>query len=367
MQNNQYTVTLENVGKNGTETLWKVTCSKYEDSIVSGIDRSLRDVLRDLDVHEPHILRLLEMSKKIGLNEWHTLTFTSEGPHKNNQDNVQAAHMNVNNSNRNDDQDMAEASEGNNNTAALRASTSDLRASSNDLRASSNDLRVSTSDLRTNDMIKEAEIIVEIYPSENFDLYEYASRYTGHTKIRRLLFIAARCPVYKLDALQLAIEEIKNGTSTSIYRKTFEKESKYLSECGISFDHSWVDSTDRRAQTQSENLEIELQNHRQNLDKVKIRESHLAMGKFYFSRGDYGGAIRSFIRTQDYCTAPEHILDLCLNAIEASIEMDNFAHVMNYLPKAEAAVSPDNVKHVANLSAISGLSFFENPEIQKCC
>eukprot|EP01129_Flabellula_baltica_P010667 TRINITY_DN4528_c0_g1_i2.p1 TRINITY_DN4528_c0_g1~~TRINITY_DN4528_c0_g1_i2.p1 ORF type:complete len:466 (+),score=110.78 TRINITY_DN4528_c0_g1_i2:58-1398(+) len=206
------------------------------------------------------------------------------------------------------------------------------------------------------------KIQVDVIPSERFDLQSYIGDYFGHTRVSRLLFIASRCSVYKEDALRMAVDEIKQGVNTSVYRKLFDKEREFLGEIGIVFDSSWVDSTDRKAQITLEGLEIDLQTNRQNLDKPKIRVSHLNIGKFHYDRGEFGNALRSFIRTQDYCSSPDNILEMCTHVIDASIEMENFAHVMNYLPKGESAASEEDKVTAANLNAISGLA---NLRVQK--
>ncbi len=41
------------------------------------------------------------------------------------------------------------------------------------------------------------------------------------------------------------------------------------------------------------------------------------------------------MRTRDYCTTPKHIVAMCLAVIKCGIEMNNFAHVNNYVQKAE--------------------------------
>ena len=85
------------------------------------------------------------------------------------------------------------------------------------------------------------------------------------------------------------------------------------------------------------------------------------MGEFLYRRGEFGNALRSFIRTQDYCLNSDHILDLCMHIIETSVDMENFAHVMNYLPKAESSMKENDPVPGANLN-VSGLA---NLRVQK--
>ena len=59
------------------------------------------------------------------------------------------------------------------------------------------------------------------------DLLSYISQYSGYTKVRRLVFIAENCPVeMRAEAVRLAIEEIKRGINTTLYRDVAEKLGK---------------------------------------------------------------------------------------------------------------------------------------------
>jgi hypothetical protein len=46
-------------------------------------------------------------------------------------------------------------------------------------------------------------------------------------------------------------------------------------------------------------------------------------------------ALKCYLRTRDYCTTPKHIIIMCLAIIKCGVEMGNYAHVSNYVSKAE--------------------------------
>ena len=59
------------------------------------------------------------------------------------------------------------------------------------------------------------------------DLSSYISQYSGFTKVRRLVFIAENCSVQlRAEAVRLAIEELKNGINTNMYKEVAEKFGK---------------------------------------------------------------------------------------------------------------------------------------------
>ena len=83
------------------------------------------------------------------------------------------------------------------------------------------------------------------------------------------------------------------------------------------------------------------------------------LGDFHYSRGDLSTSLKSYVRSRDYCTTPKHIILMCLNVIRVSIEMGNYAHVGNYLTKAEQAPDLSDKIVIAKLRVASGLANLE--------
>lgn len=65
------------------------------------------------------------------------------------------------------------------------------------------------------------------------------------------------------------------------------------------------------------------------------KECHNALGKFHYNRGDLPSALKCYVRTRDYTLNREHTIAMCRNVIKVSIELGNFAHVTNYVSKAQ--------------------------------
>jgi len=204
------------------------------------------------------------------------------------------------------------------------------------------------------------EKTITVIPSKDWSLQEYANRYQGHTKILRLIFIADRYVEKQSEAYKMAIDVLKQTKNTTLYRKVFEKISDKLGAPYV-YDSAWADGVDKKAQQSSEELEALLNGYRQNLIRKKIRTGHNDLGAFYYDRGDFTSALRSYIRTQDYCTSAEHVIEMCMNVIKVSVAMNNFAHVPNYVGKAETTSGVAGNKLIeAQLKATAGLAYIEN-------
>ena len=84
------------------------------------------------------------------------------------------------------------------------------------------------------------------------------------------------------------------------------------------------------------------------------------LGDYYYNRGDLNSALKCYVRTRDYCTTSKHIIQMCMNVIKVSIEMGNYAHVVNYVAKAEQTPDLTDKVTVAKLRVCAALANLEN-------
>lgn len=196
----------------------------------------------------------------------------------------------------------------------------------------------------------------------SFDLEQYISNYTGLTKIKRLLFVADNSPDLRKEAARLAIQELKKGKNTQLYKEVVEK---YGNDVGHVFDGNWVATVDQEAQKELEKLELDLNGFRTNLIKESIRIGHNELGDFHFARGDMNNAVKSYLRTRDYCTSPKHVIQMCLNVIKIGIETSNFNLINQYVQKAEQTPDISSNEDKIAVSKIAVASALFNLEAKK--
>ena len=200
-----------------------------------------------------------------------------------------------------------------------------------------------------------APSVANEYALSTLDLEVYLSNYAGFTRIRRLTFIASTSPVHKQHALAMAVAEVKRTSNTVLY-----KELVALSGDGVACDDTWIEQVARKAQQRLDKLEADLNSHKTSMVKESIRMGHNDLGDHHYERGDFSAALKSYVRTRDYCTAPKHIISMCLNVIKASIQMGNFTHVANYVTKAESTPDGSEPTLVSQLRVAAGLAFLES-------
>ncbi|KQJ97504.1 hypothetical protein BRADI_3g31500v3 [Brachypodium distachyon] len=193
---------------------------------------------------------------------------------------------------------------------------------------------------------------------DQFDLEAYAAQYSGRTRVARLLFIAGKCgsePMW-LDALRLAYDESLKGEDTTLHHDVSARIAGRLGpRYGV--DLAWSDAVERRALMRKDKLDSELNGYRTNLIKESIRMGYNDFGDFHYARGQLSEALKSYIRTRDYCTNPKHVVQMCMNVILVSIELGQFMHVSNYVSKAEQTPEDIDPVTVAKLRAAAGIAY----------
>lgn len=199
------------------------------------------------------------------------------------------------------------------------------------------------------------------------DLETYLASYTGVTRIRRLAYIAQASAPHRMDALRMAVAEVKRSTNTALFQELVQiSESLCADDSVVPRDSAWVEQVDRKAAQRLEKLESDLNQHKTSLVKESIRFGHNELGDFYYERGEFNTALKCYVRTRDYCTTSKHIIAMCVNVVRASIAMGNFTHVANYVTKAES--TPDSVSDAALASQLrlaSGLSCLEGKKYKQ--
>lgn len=176
------------------------------------------------------------------------------------------------------------------------------------------------------------------------DLEAYANSYTGLTKIHRLLYIANHCVLLRIDALKLAVAYVKEHTyNTSMYNTLYQKLAEAVKQSGQPvestigpLDTMWLEQKSKKAALKLEKLDTDLKNYKSNSIKESIRRGHDDLGDHYLDMGDLSNALKCYSRSRDYCTSGKHVLNMCLNVIKVSIQLQNWTHVVTYVAKAQA-------------------------------
>jgi COP9 signalosome complex subunit 1 len=87
--------------------------------------------------------------------------------------------------------------------------------------------------------------------------------------------------------------------------------------------------------------------------------AHIKLGEYYYKKGDIPSAIKNYIRTRDYCTQSEHIIEMCFDNIKVYLDEGNHSPVIQtYIARAETTANmPDKVNTTSKLKCCRALAF----------
>jgi len=189
---------------------------------------------------------------------------------------------------------------------------------------------------------------------------QVAESYVGPAKVQRLLFIAEHSDALRPSALRLAMAELLASSNTLLYAEVLEKRlGEACVQLGLVRDGAWIESVEKRTQQQGDRLELELSSAKTSLAKEAIRTCHNALGDFHAEKGDFGAALKSYVRARDYCTTAKHVVSMCVNVVKASVLMGSYTHVLTYVTKAEQTTEADEPLALSRLQACAGLAHLE--------
>ena len=221
------------------------------------------------------------------------------------------------------------------------------------------------------DLVSESQSSMDhdfIVESTTLELDYFSLNFAGLSKLRRLLFIANHCPSLELDALKLAHDNVKQTFNTKLYAQIVTRLGEASSRAGeaenVQLDANWIEATNKKAAIKFEHLDTDLKNHKSNTFKESIRRGHDDLGDHHLDCGDLNNALKCYSRSRDYCTIPKHVIHMCLNVIKVSALLKNWAHVLNFVNKAESSLElmgeqrekPSNLVTSTKLKCAAGLA-----------
>ncbi|EDW02816.1 GH10900 [Drosophila grimshawi] len=212
-------------------------------------------------------------------------------------------------------------------------------------------------------------------------LISYAKRYTDIARLMRLRFIAQVCPKLRVEALELAINNVKKTYNVKMYEELYRKlcmerkrsvvtpesseaaspstsKAKPKSEAHL-YDAYWVEDNTMEATLLLQELDAELNFKKSNSGSAYVRRILEEIGDYHVKSGNFQLAIKFYARARPYCTSSDNVIHMFRNLIRVSIYMANWWHVLSYIEEAKqyALGFPDLMEAVpAQLSCAAGLA-----------
>lgn len=171
----------------------------------------------------------------------------------------------------------------------------------------------------------------------SFDILDYVSHYSGHTKSSRLNFLLQQPqpPPQQQQLLHALLIHLKEGVDVSAYVSLYRKAAlaEDLHALSIPYDEAWVQATERKVQQRMERLETDLANARSAMVKESIRLSLVEIGQLHRQTGNLNEAVKSFSKAREVCSTPKQLQDLCVHLTSVCIDAEQFFSAHSHLSK----------------------------------
>ncbi|KAI8380311.1 26S proteasome subunit RPN7-domain-containing protein [Blakeslea trispora] len=204
---------------------------------------------------------------------------------------------------------------------------------------------------------------MRVEPISDFDFEAYIQNYEGYTRITRSLFIAKRAsPPLSIKAYKTAIQDIKEHTyQTTKYQQTLEALNAQLAQQNqptLPIDQHWLTETRKKSLAEFEALEAKVKTAKQSYSREDVRVSQQQLGDYYHKKGDVSAATKTFIRTRDFATTSQHIIDMCFRTIQVYLDDQNYSHVIQtHITRAESTPNlPDKTNTISKLRCCQAVS-----------
>ena len=175
----------------------------------------------------------------------------------------------------------------------------------------------------------------------NWDLKEYASRYRGGSKIRRLLEIAQRCSGVQREAYSLLISSLKEESyNTALYQEVCiyaRSAGVDTTECEV--DRAWIEKINSHVLTRRAEIDQNLQLAKTSMRKDDIRRCHMEKGALFHKVGEYQEAAKCYARALEYTSTQAHKLESNMAIFTASIDIGNFQQASQYISRIDTSLA----------------------------
>jgi COP9 signalosome complex subunit 1 len=181
--------------------------------------------------------------------------------------------------------------------------------------------------------------------SLGFDWELYIQAYSGRDKVERLLFLAKRDPSLRTICSDAALKEITESMKdVKLYHRALSIRNTSAESGAPALpngeraraDEAWCEHWEQHNRVELEKLDLELRNYQNNLIKESIRMGYRDLGDHLRATGNLDEALKYYLKTRDYCSTNEHLVDMCVHVVEVALELGEYHSIHGYVSKAES-------------------------------
>ena len=206
------------------------------------------------------------------------------------------------------------------------------------------------------------------------DLESYIARYSGETRLQRLLLIAQRTSdeAIAAQAFTLAEAQMKQDGNVRRYKEVFgytsstaaatrytasdtsmEQQESSSSEAAAEqrirrrrpppssmvMDEAWIHATEKSNREARHVLQGRLSTSQSHLQKEAIRNAYVALAQHDGKTGELREASASLFRAMDYCTSRSQTAQISLLVLELAFATESYQQAREHVTKVEHTMS----------------------------
>lgn len=208
------------------------------------------------------------------------------------------------------------------------------------------------------------------------DLESYSARYSGETRLQRLLLIAQETTdeAVAAEAFALAEAQMKQDGNIRRYKEVFgyssstgaspmeqndsssERRRRRLPPSSIVMDEAWIQATEQSNREARHVLQGRLSTSQSHLHKEAIRTAYVALAQHDAKRGELRDASSSLFRAMDYCTSRSQTAQISLLILELAFATQSYPQAREHVTKMEHTMSNTSVMSSQSTAATSASS-----------
>lgn len=204
------------------------------------------------------------------------------------------------------------------------------------------------------------------------DLESYIAKYTGQTRLQRLLLVASTTADAALSAhaYRLAVQQLKTDGNVRKYKEIFQHLGQQGQGQGQSaaevlvpslsdargqpfsqtllpshlppmnlFDPEWILAAEAANRNDRHVLQGRLSTAQSQLHKEAIRTAYMALAQHGIKTGELQDALGSLLRSMDYSTSRAQTAQISLLILEVCLAANHYGAVRDYVNKVEHTLS----------------------------
>ncbi|XP_050438750.1 COP9 signalosome complex subunit 1-like isoform X1 [Adelges cooleyi] len=204
---------------------------------------------------------------------------------------------------------------------------------------------------------------------DSFNLEEYVDKYSGLTRINRIMFIAQHFPKICGDALRLALSYVLKTLNTELFKLVHYKlQNNFKIRQSDVHEHEFkhrLEIMSKKAACRYEHLDKKLRKSFTCSTRHNIYKNFMYIGDHFVERGDFTKATTCYVKAKDYVDQFSQFVSWHIKIIKVKIYLQDWSAVVRSIKNESVFEDREKDSHLdisycSTLACIRGLTDLKN-------